>query len=272
MRKTVLAILSCFVLALAVEAAGAASEVTALKIFEKSFDSQTKKLSYELWNESNRTVTAWRLSLARSDPHGHAQRSILDQDFFDRQPSVELGSKLGPIAPGASVTAQWHLDVGGEDPGPTALSLKLIAIVFDDLTWEGDSDAAAVILEARAARVGEIGKVVAELEKQERQPRSGQEWSAALKQRAQRLKRLGTDPDSSAGSRREVAAVLAATQLELARWLEDASREVSLAPDPYAALGFLTRSLRERYEAGLRATLGDGLAPSSAGSGKGGER
>lgn len=272
MRQTRLAILSCILLGCALDVPSAASEVTALKVLNKFFDGQTQQLAYELWNESGKTITAWRLSLARSDRHGHAQRSILDQDFFDRQPSGQLGSKFGPIAPGASVVAQWRLNVGSEDPGPVALSLKVAAVVFEDLTWEGDPDAASAILEARTARVEEVGRVLAELERQDRQSWSGQAWSETLRQRAQLLKRQGDDPESSTGGRREVAAVLSATRLELARWLEDASREISLSPNPDEALGSLTGSLRERYESGLRATPQDGLVDSPAPREKGGER
>ncbi len=119
MRQISLAILSCFVWLVALDVPLAASEVTALKILSKSFDTQTQQLGYELWNESDKTITAWRLSLARSDPHGHAQRSILDQDFFERPPSIELGSRLGPLAPGASLATHWRLGLEAADPGPT---------------------------------------------------------------------------------------------------------------------------------------------------------
>ena len=273
MRKACLVILSCLVLGYGLEPPGAASEVTALEILDKSFDPQAQQLGYELWNESDKIITAWRLSLARSDSHGHAQRSILDQDFFDRRPSMELGSKRGPVAPGASVTAQWYLDLGAEDLGPTALSLKVSAVVFDDLTWEGEPDVAAAILEARTVRVAEIGKVVAELERRAGQPWSSQEWSAALKKKAQLLKRQGNaSSDATVAGRRETAAVLSATQRELAQWLEDASREIALSPSPDEAIGHLADSLRQRYETGLRATPGGGQSGISGGSEKGGER
>jgi hypothetical protein len=250
----------------------AASEVTALKVLDKFYDPQTQQLGYELWNESDKTITAWRLSLARSDPHGHAQSSILDQDFFDRSPAVELGSRLGPIAPGASLAAQWHVALEGEDSAHSALSLKVSAVVFEDRTFEGEPDAASGILAARVARVEEIGRVLTDLETQEPRLRSSQEWSAALKQRARLLKQRGADPESSNVDRREAAAVLSATQLELAQWLEDASREIALSTDPAAAVGFLTGSLRERYESGLRATVGEDQAMSSGEILKGGER
>lgn len=272
MRQIGLAILSCFVWLYALDGALAASEVTALKVLDKSYDPLTQQLGYELRNESDQTITAWRLSLARSDPHGHAQRSVLDQDFFDRAPAVELGSRLGPIAPGASLAAQWYLALEGADPGPTALSLKVSVVVFEDRTFEGEPDAASVILEARLTRVKEIGRVLTDLETQEYRLGSSQEWSAALRQRARMLKQQGADPESSKVDRREAAAVLSATQLELAQWLEDASREIALSPDPATAVGILTGSLRERYESGLRATVGEEHAMDFVDSLKGGER
>ena len=271
MRQISLAILSCFVWLVALDVPLAASEVTALKVLSKSFDTQTQQLGYELWNESDKTITAWRLSLARSDPHGHAQRSILDQDFFERPPSIELGSRLGPLAPGASLATHWRLGLEMAEPGPTALSLKVTVVVFEDLTFEGESDAAAVILEARTARVEEIGRVLTDLESQQRRLHWSQEWSAMLEQKAQWLKQQGASSESSQAVGREAAAMLSATQLELAQWLEDASREMTLSPDPAEAMSFLIGSLRARYESGLRATPGEG-AMDSGESLKGGER
>jgi len=272
LQQTGSVILSCLALGLALNASAAAAEVTALRIFNKSFDAETQQLKYELWNESVQTVTAWRLSLARGDSLGAGQRSILDQDFFDRQPSGELGARFGPIVPGSSIEAQWLLDVGARDFGPTALSLKVSAVVFEDLTWEGDPDAASSILEARRARVEEIGRVLAHLEDHDRAPWSSQSWPAALKKRARELRSQGDDPDSPGGGRREVEAVVAATKLELARWLEDASREISLAPDPHQAMGSLTSSLRDRYESGLQATRQEGTAVIPQAMENGGER
>jgi len=170
------------------------------------------------------------------------------------------------------VAAQWRLESGGATPGPSALSLEVRAVVFDDLTWEGEPDAVAVILESRVARVEEIGRVLADLEKQEHRLRSSQEWSVALKQQARALKQQGADSESPSAGRREAAAVLSATRLELAQWLENASRDIALSPDAAAAAGFLTGGLRERYELGLRSTVGEELAADSVGGMKGGER
>lgn len=272
MRQIGLAILSCLVMLSALDGPLAASEVSAMKVFDKSFDRQTQLLTYELWNESDKTITAWRLSLARSDLHGHALRSILDQDFFDRPPTAELRSRVGPIAPGGSLAAQWRLDLEGVGPGPSAVSLEIRAVVFDDLTWEGEPDAVAVILESRITRVEEIGRVLVDLEEQGHRLRSSQELSAALKQQARVLKQQAANPESPSAGRREAAAVLSATRLELAQWLEDAGRELALSPDAAEALDFLTAGLRERYELGLRATVGGGSAADSVPDMKGGER
>lgn len=272
MRRTGFAILSCLVLGFALGPAEATSEVTALKIRSKAFDEETRQLSYELYNESDRTITAWRLSLARGDSHGHGQRSTLDQDFSDRLSPLELGSARGPINPGGHIMANWQLDVDNEDDGFTALSLKVAAVVFEDLTWEGESGAASSILEARSARVEEIGKVLTALEGENFRTRSSQAWSAVLKQKASSLKRQGDGSGTGAGEPREVAAVLSATRLELAQWLEDAGREVLLSPDPGEALGALTDSLRDRYERGLQSTPRNGQVTLSLAGEKGGDR
>lgn len=272
MRQIGFAILSCLALGLVQELPVSASEVKALKILEKTFDWETRELVYELWNGSDKTITAWRLSLARGDGEGHAQRSVLDQDFFDRGPVFEMDTRSGPIAPGTSLESQWRLEMPAEDSSSSTLSLKVTAIVFEDLTWEGESEVAALILEARAARVGEIGRLLTDLEEQESRSWSGHDWSSGFRDRARELKVVSEDSEGPAGTRREVAAVIAATRLELAQWLEDAGREISLSPDPALAAGNLTRSLRARYESGLQATRTTTENPTTLEGGHGGER
>lgn len=265
-------ILSCLLAVLAVVPQRSAAEVDALRIRDKAFDSQTGELRYELWNESTKTISAWRLSLAYGDLHGHGRRSLLDQDYFDRLPSPGVDTAAGPIAPGASLEARWLLDLGGADIGATALSLTVRTVIFEDLSWQGEAEAAAVILDARAARVQEIGRVLDALEQQMRRTASRHEWPAVLRRQAQELERRGRDPESSTGERRETAAVVSATRIELARWLEDGSRELALSPDPDEALQHLTRSLRSRYESGLRAVLTEGSVGDEAAVPEGGDR
>jgi len=259
MRRAGLVILSSVVLWGVLDCPASAAEVTALKISNKTYDPRTQELTFELWNESGKVITAWRLSLARSDPHGHAQKSVLDQDFFEHR-SDRVSPRSGPIDPGGKVEAKWSLEVDSENPGPTALSVKVAAAIFEDATWEGNADAASAILEARAARVEEIGRLLATLEGKDRQLRSRQAWSADLKQQAQLLRRQGQDMESLRGHRREVAAQISAAKLELAQWLDEMGQEVVLAPNPDETVNTLTDALRKRYESGV-----ESLGPKAGG-------
>lgn len=270
MRRTGVVILYCLTFGLLLDNPTRGSEVTALKIRGKTFEPENKHLSYELWNESDQTITAWRLSLARSDPHGHAQKSLLDQDFFDRD-GGRAREGLGPLDPGASLSGRWYLETGDEIPGRVALSVKVAVVIFDDWTWQGDQDAAEAILGAREARIEEIGKVLSALEGENRRLRSRQDWSVSLRQQAKLLRRQGENPELLAEERRETASVVSATRLELAQWLEDAGYEVSLAPDPTAALGHLKGALERRYAIGLQAVRLRKSQESSVGHKDGGE-
>lgn len=242
MRRTGPVVLSCVVLCGVFAGPGAAAEVSALEILNKSFDPLTKQLEFELRNSSEKVITAWRLSLARGDRHGHAQKSTLDQDFL-----------MSPLDPGATLPSRRRLEIGNEDEGRTVLSVKVTAVVFADLSHEGDVDAVQAILEARAARVAEIGAVLASLEVERPQRRSREAWKAALRQRAQVLRSQSQEDEASGDSRHEVAAQRSATRVELAAWLESTGDEMAIAVDPYETLDQLTRVLKEQYEAGRRA-------------------
>ena len=273
MRRTGFVILSCLILGFTQMPTQAASQVTALKVRHKTFDPDSRELGYELFNESGRTITAWRLGLARGDSQGNGQRSTLDQDFFERDAVTGLGLKRGPIRPGGSMAARWLLDSGLENSAREALSLRVIAVVFDDLTWQGEPGAVSILLEARSARVQEVGRLVADLERAERSSLAGAAWSAVLSEEAAWLKaQAGNEDELAPGAPREVAAVVSATRKELAKWLEDAGREVSLSPDPGATFEVLTGSLRDRYERGLRSTRARGTQEETNLDGKVGER
>lgn len=271
MRRTGVVILFCFATGLLLDSPTRGSEVTALKIRGKTFEPESKNLSYELWNESDQTITAWRLSLARSDPHGHAQKSMLDQDFFDLEGGAARNGS-GPLAPGLNALGQWRLDVGEEGSGPRALSLKVIAVVFEDSSWQGEQGAAEAILAAREARIEEVGKVLSTLESEDRRIRSRQDWTAALKQHASLLRRQGEDPEQLGDGRREVAAQLSATRLELAQWLDDAGNEIALAPNPAETLGHLKGELKRRYDIGMKVVQERESGAASPESENGGQR
>lgn len=251
MRRISVLILLCFALGLWLDSPTRGSEITALKIRNKAFEPESNNLSYELWNESDRTITAWRLSLARSDLHGHAQKSMLDQDFFDLEDS-DSRDGTGPLAPGLNRVGRWRLDVGEEGSAPRALSLKVIAVIFEDASWQGEQQAAESILAAREARIEAIGGVLSTLEREDRRIRSRQDWMATLKQHANQLRRRAEDPDQLGAGRREVAAQLSATRQELAQWLDDAGNEIALAPNPTETVGHLKGELKRRYDIGMK--------------------
>ena len=252
MRQTRPVILSCFFLWAAVIAPGWASPVTALRIRHKAYDAETGKLSYELVNDSNQTITAWRLSLARGDRHGHGASSVLDQDFAIGGSREANEREAGPIAPGAGFEDTWRLDRDSGDAGPAVLSLAVTAVVFEDLGWQGDTLAVQTILEARALRIRDLERLLGALESADRRPRSRQSWSAELGAEAQRLRSESREVGADKSLRPAVAAQVSATRLALADWLEQAGREILVAPDPQESLRTLTRDLRQRFETGLR--------------------
>ncbi len=252
MRRTCVVILLSSIFGLLLDNPASGSEVTALKIRDKVFEPESQELRYQLWNESDKTITAWRLSLARSDSHGHAQKSILDQDFFDVDRTTAT-RRPGPLDPGMITSGSWRLDIGDEEPGIQALSVKVVAVIFDDSTWQGSARAAEAILESREARVEEIGRVLSSLETGKGRFRTRQDWTATLQQQSKQLRQQGEDRTVLTEGRRESAAQVSATRLELAQWLEDASHEISLAPDPTETMGHLTGALQRRYDHGLKA-------------------
>jgi len=242
MRRIGPVVLSCVVLCGVFAGPGLATEVSALEILNKSFDPLTKQLEFELRNSSEKVITAWRLSLARSDGHGHAQKSILDQDLL-----------MSPLDPGETMPGRRRLEIGDEEDGRTALSVKVTAVVFADLSYEGDTEAAETILEARAARVEEIGAVLDTLEVERQLRRSRQAWQATLRLRAQALRKQGKESQESDDSHGQVAAQRSVTRVELAEWLEAVGDEMAVAVDPNGTLDELTTGLREQYEKGRRA-------------------
>ena len=272
MRLTRFVILSCAALLTAGTTLSSASDATALEIRHKHFDPSRQELSYELFNDSSRTMTAWRLSLARGDSHGHGNGSLLDQDFFEQAARAGSDGERGPLAPGASRVERWRLDVGSEDRGTIALSLRVVAVVFDDLDWQGEPEAAATILESRAHRVREIGRLVAALERGDGASRSRQTWSRELGERAERLRGESAQPGADGHLPREVAAQLSATRQELADWLDRAGRELLVAADPAASLRQMRQELERRYQSGLTALPSEVAVTLSRAHGKGGHQ
>lgn len=263
MRPTTGVALCCVLLGATPNANGSAAGLAEVELSNKSFDAEAKQLSYELRNHSDRTVTAWRLSLARGDARGRAERSVLDQDFFltaseddgsSRQQDGTAVSRPGPLPPGESLAASWTLDLDGPVSDSDALSLELVAVVFEDLGFAGDRDAVETLLEARAIRLEAIAELARSLESEVERPRSGPAWQAAFEQRARALRQAAAEPPGAA-MRREAAAQLSATRVELAEWLQTAADEIAVALDPEQRVESLATELRRRLDVAAAAAV-----------------
>lgn len=237
---------------------GLRAEVTALRVIHKDFDPDGRELTYQLRNDSEKTITAWRLSLARGDVHGHSQKSTLDQDFYmnlSRPPRSagadvdELGDR-GPIRPGGVFAASWRLGGARNDSQPRALSLKVMAVVFEDLSREGDPDVGRILLQARQKRVNELGRVLELVGRQGRQSLPREAQAASLRQHAQKLRRMSSSSEDKKVKEPELAAQLSATRMELAERLEAAAREVEVAAMPGLEIQLLATALDEEYRLG----------------------
>lgn len=206
---------------------------TPLTLLNKSMRSEDGTLAFELWNTGDQPITAWRLSLAYDDGTGRSRRSVLDQDFAlapaHREEAESAGAEAAierPILPGELAAAAWHLELPGGDSEFSALSLRVVAVVFEDGSFAGDAEVSKSILSARAARLGELRRVVGLL----RETRDSGKASGATKQtlaaRARQLREESQDFRFPDGRRREVAAQLSAARLEAAELLESLARSI----------------------------------------------
>lgn len=235
-----------------------ASEAASVRIINKSFDPATSELSYEISNGSKKMVTAWRLSLARGDTLGQLQRSHLDQDTYmgllDKARANTQDEVVfeGPIQPGQRLAAKHQLDIVAEGSELEALSLKVVAVVFADTTFQGDPDGARTILEARAARVDEIGRILGRLRKTTHRDRSlagPRTQTAVLADELAREAKI----EPTEGLRPEVASQLSVTRAELAESLaKTAELSAFDSVRGAAALDRLIGHLERSYELGLR--------------------
>ncbi len=262
MQRTV--ILACMA-ALTVSALALAqvAQPAALEIVDKSFDPSTSILSFELLNTSDRTITAWRLSLARGDAMGRGHRSLLDVDAYmnlgnaERAMASESVIFEGPIFPGQRLADERQLDFIPDGSSFEALSLKVVAVVFEDTTTQGDAEAALTILEAREARVAEIGRVLELVRGKADRGRGAAARGKAVRKLAEALAAESRDPALAEGMRPEVASRLSAVKAELADTLRRSADEADLNPGRAAqALDGLVGYLEQSHELGRRNVRG----------------
>ena len=220
----------------AVSSPGASGAGTPLTVLNKSMSSEEGTLSFDLWNSSDKMITAWRLSLAYDDGTGKSRRSVLDQDFAFSpvgggegkvaSPGIRIES---PLLPGQVASAAWEIDLPGADMELSALSLRVVAIVFEDKSFAGDREVSRAILSARSARLEEMKSALGLLKATRATDQTGAEVKGLLATRARELREESQDSRLSDGLRREVAAQMSAAKLEVAELLE--SLEASVTRD-----------------------------------------
>ncbi|MCP4546592.1 MAG: hypothetical protein GY835_09030 [bacterium] len=176
-----------------------ASEPTGLKIVNKSYDSESGKLTLELLNTSSLVVTAWHLSIVEGDAMGHEVRTGSGSDSYYRIVHEEAGLfettewepgliRSGPLFPGQSRRIELDASPTDDELGYSVISVVVGAVVYDDGTYEGDADNAKAILAHRAAEVAGTAKLVSFLQSETLRQLSPAELAEELMKRSGALR------------------------------------------------------------------------------------
>ncbi len=257
-RKKYLAA-GALLLFLTVLPAGASAGTVPLTILNKSMSSEEPLLSFDLWNTSDKAITAWRLSLAYDDGFAKSKRSVLDQDFALTVASrgeiepASVGNRIErPILPGEVASSQWSLELPEQRAQTAALSLRVAAVVFEDGSYAGDPEVSRAILAGRSARLEEMKNTIGFLRRARAAGQRGGSAKQSLAARARELREESQDPALSDGLRREVAAQLSAAKMEGAELLEslEASLTVEVGRGDGEVLDAAIAGLEEQVLAG----------------------
>ncbi len=240
---------------------GAFGSGAPLTVLNKSMSSDEGSLSFDLWNTSDRMITAWRLSLAYDDGTGKSRSSVLDQDFAlspvrpgEGQPASRGVGIEGPLFPGEVASAAWEVELPRAGLEPAALSLRAVAVVFEDGSFAGDREASRAILSARRVRLEEMKSALGLLRATRDKGRTRGAVQGLLATRARELREESQDTRLSDGLRREVAAQRSAAKLEVAELLE--SLEASATVDGFGIEDRVLESAIQQLEG--RIAAGDG--------------
>ena len=160
---------------------------------------------------------------------------MLDQDFAltaaSREALKTADPGVGierPIPPGEVASSAWTVELSDPGTQSTALSLRAVAVVFEDGSFAGDSEVARAILAARSARLKEMKKALVFLREARATGQGGIPMKESLAARARELRRESRDSLASDGLRREAAAQLSAAKLEVAELLENLESSIAV--------------------------------------------
>lgn len=211
----------------------AAAGTETLTILNKTMSPENRTLSFDLWNTTDRVITAWRLSLAHDDGFGKSRRSILDQDFAlsvssagNVKPAIRGAGIKGPIQPGQVVSSEWGIELPEGGHETAALGLRVAAVLFEDGSFAGDPDGSRAIFAARSARLEEMRQALDFLRATGAVGLRGGLAKRRLAAKAEELREGSRGSEMVDGLRREVAAQMSAAKLEMAELLD--SLQVSI--------------------------------------------
>lgn len=162
MHRIALIALCSVTLTIGVSLPTVAAEPTGVKIINKAYDPETGTVSFELLNTSDKTITAWDVALAISDVRGHGVELGKGMDIYHSLVAEEAalnlnqGMSISPaepdqFLPGESVAVE--MEVGSVAVEPSAMSLIVELVVYEDTSFEGDLKMAERCFQNRANQV-----------------------------------------------------------------------------------------------------------------------
>ncbi len=173
-----------------------ATKPEGLRIINKAYDSEIGTVSFELLNTSDKTITAWDVALAISDARGRgvelgkgmdAYHSLVMQEAalqLNREMSISP-AEIDQFLPGQSVAVE--MEVGPAAVKPSAMSLVVELVVYEDTSFEGDPKMAERCFQNRASHVGERAAAIAILRSEERKRLSPADLASDLRRHAELL-------------------------------------------------------------------------------------
>ena len=218
----------------------ASTEPTALKIVNKSFDAESGKITFDLLNTSEKIITAWRLSEVFSADGRLGPEVLTATDAYSclHHPITHPGpprdreelERCGLIFPGQRVATE-KLVTPMPSGGYPVVSLKVVGIVYEDVSYEGDPAVAAEFFAARAAGLEEVSRHLEIMRSLESAELSTDDLLERMGSWVLTLRGEGNDAAIASGMPAEAVMSLSATRRSAAEQLEIYMRSIKRHPE-----------------------------------------
>ena len=120
-------------------------------------------VTYQLVNRSEKTITAWYFGCISVSQLGQSSLTYNAADAYYGLGSKEPGAGSNLLTPGATIAKKVVFQLDQDDGPYAARSCAPTLVVFEDGTYEGDSQLATAVFTARAADALEVWRAHAEL-------------------------------------------------------------------------------------------------------------